>query len=87
MWGALFDIAEIYESQDKVLVITSANDGAHMKGSKHYTNEAVDLRTFYFSNWTARKVTRKIKKKLGKDFDVVFEGDHIHVEYDPKGRG
>lgn len=29
---------------DKPLIITSANDGKHKQGSKHYANRAVDLR-------------------------------------------
>lgn len=30
---------------NKPLIITSANDGKHKTGSKHYVNRAVDLRT------------------------------------------
>lgn len=29
-------------------------------------------------------IYQKIKAKLGPQFDVVKESDHIHVEYDPK---
>jgi len=27
---------------------------------------------------------KDIKKELGKNFDVIKESNHIHVEYDPK---
>ena len=28
--------------------------------------------------------TRKIGEELGNNFYVLFENDHIHIEYDPK---
>ena len=31
-----------------------------------------------------RHVTGDIETRLGPDYDVVLEHDHIHVEYDPK---
>jgi hypothetical protein len=40
---------------------------------------------------TAEEIVKKIRVKLGKDFDVVMHLDkagevhHIHVEYQPKG--
>ena len=33
------------ETQDGTIWVTSANDSTHKKGSKHYTNEAFDIRT------------------------------------------
>lgn len=34
----------------------------------------------------AKEVVKKAKDKLGPQFDVVLEGNHIHIEYDPKNR-
>lgn len=70
------------------MVVTSANDGRHMDGSKHYTGEAFDLRTRGTGRSTQiASETRRILRPLG--FDVVFEdeggeNEHLHVEYDPK---
>lgn len=63
-------------------VITSVNDGQHMTGSKHYSGHAFDVRIWWLSD--PLKCTGAIATKLGPDFDVVLEKDHIHIEYDPK---
>lgn len=71
------------------IVITSANDGKHMKGSKHYTNDAVDVR-----RWAFDKLNKAEKSKFhfgmfrifDDPFDYVLEKDHWHIEYDPKPR-
>lgn len=65
-----------------VLVITSANDGAHMSESKHYSGEAIDLRSRTLRDVFA--VAADLRSELGPDFDVCIEKDHIHIEYDPK---
>ena len=72
------------EITGKEVTITSARDGEHMSGSKHYDGKALDLRTRDISRDTAAKVTVKLQNNLGRDYDVVHEKDHIHVEYDPK---
>ena len=76
---------------DGTLWITSANDSTHRPGSKHYSDEAFDVRTrnilAYFPQnvlGEARAWVGRMEKLLGADYDVIFEGDHIHVEYDPK---
>ena len=75
---------------DRDIVVTSVNDGRHMKGSRHYSGNAFDLRT-----WTTNTsgiqmdVDEKhtlavaIINKIGIDYDVVVEKDHLHIEYDP----
>ena len=70
-------------------VVTSANDGEHMEGSKHYTGAAFDFRTKH-SAGLGKGIAGACKMKLGPlGFDVVFEhegqpNEHLHVEYDPK---
>ena len=61
-------------------VITSGRDGKHMEGSKHYEGKAFDLRTFHVID----RVAELLRMYLGKEFDVIVEKDHIHVEFDPK---
>lgn len=82
--------------EDSILWVTSANDLTHKKSSKHYSNEAFDLRVKNVSSsdkkgdatqdpailaWAA-----KLRDGLGKNYDVVVEKDHLHVEYDPKDK-
>ena len=71
------------EGENYVMTITSGNDSTHKQGSKHYSNEAIDIRSRDMVN--PIDVKNEIKKTLGADFDVIYEGNHIHVEYDPKG--
>lgn len=72
--------------------MTSLRDGVHMNHSLHYVGMAVDIRTRDFvadlrsAEEIKQKVFEAIKARLKPlGFDVVFEADHIHVEYDPKG--
>lgn len=76
-------IERIYRSLGQNCVITSCRDGRHMAGSKHYTGEAIDLRTHYFNALEKADVLQCLQHALGPDFDVVLESDHLHVEYDP----
>ena len=74
-------IAEgIWESLGSELVITSLTDGRHGVGSYHHTGDAVDLR---LPRSRAPEAANKLSHKLGEGYDVVLEGNHIHVEYDP----
>jgi hypothetical protein len=66
------------------LVVTAITDGKHMRGSKHYIGQAVDLRISYFSAINTIKVAEEMKTRLGDDYDVVIEPDHIHLEFNPK---
>ncbi len=80
--GALPSIVWIYRVYGQECVITSARDGRHMPGSKHYTGEALDFRTHYFKEAEKHNVRSHLQEALGSDFDVVLEEDHIHVEFD-----
>lgn len=62
-------------------VITSTYEGTHGTGSLHYANNAIDCRGPKVRGGDCENQLRVI---LGKDYDVVSERDHIHVEYDPK---
>jgi hypothetical protein len=72
------------------VVITSGNDGKHMKGSKHYTYAALDFRTKNFPDLESKRAfVRALQAELGPDYDVLLEGlgtanEHIHAEWDPK---
>jgi len=70
------------EGKNYIMTITSGNDGIHMPKSLHYKNRAIDIRTkdMYLPN----TVKIKLQLKLGKDYDVILEKNHIHIEYQPK---
>lgn len=76
----------LYMEYGQELVITSLNDGEHAPTSLHYAGCAADLRSRYFSEKSARQLADELNKKLGIDFDVIFEANHIHVEYQPRRR-
>lgn len=71
-------------------VITSGNDGRHRDGSFHYQELAIDLRANNISDSLAQSIADDLARRLGADFDVIFErfpnnpaNDHIHIEFDP----
>ncbi|HZK07853.1 MAG TPA: hypothetical protein VFC92_06595 [Bacteroidales bacterium] len=76
----------VYDTHGQELVITSVVDGGHDFTSLHYSGGAFDARTFYFTVKVLHSVHREIKKRLGVDFDVVLESNHMHIEYQPKRR-
>jgi len=68
------------------VVITSGIDGVHREGSKHYSLNAIDVRTNNFPTAKSKLIFQdSVKVRLGPDYDVVLEPDHLHIEYDPKG--
>lgn len=75
-------ICKLYNGINYVMTITSGNDGIHKKDSKHYENNAIDIRTRDMGN--RYKTFKEIQRDLGKNYDVILENDHIHIEYDPK---
>lgn len=78
---------EVYREYDTDMVITSANDSVHSRTSLHFSGNAVDLRIWNLPDGTANEVRDKLQEKLTKDFDVILESDHIHLEYQPKYNG
>lgn len=66
------------------MVITCASDGVHMAGSKHYTGEAIDIRTSNLDALQKVRLRNALAVVLGKWFDVVIEPDHLHIEFDPR---
>ncbi len=66
--------------------ITSANDSRHLDNSFHYKNQAFDIRIYNIIgdvHYEAKRWAERLQQALGSDYDVVYEPDHIHVEYDP----
>jgi|TARA_R110000787_G_scaffold141904_6_gene255464 hypothetical protein len=68
------------------IVITSVNDSGHSTHSRHYTDEAIDIRTRNFPKSVDRqRFQTALRRALGKPFTVLFEGggtpnQHIHIQ-------
>ena len=72
-------------------VVTSANDGRHREDSKHYTDDAIDLRGNNLSDANMKQIANELQRRIGSDYDVIAEyfpgspsNEHIHIEYDPR---
>lgn len=80
-------VDQVFKEAGTELVITACTERTtkHMKGSAHYNGCAFDARTrdltVKLQNWVADES----RIRLGGEFDVVLESDHLHVEYQPKG--
>ena len=74
----------VYKDHGQELTITSLLDGKHSSTSLHYSGNAGDLRTRDVPKELHQPIRDDIKSKLGIDFDVILESDHIHMEYQPR---
>lgn len=86
MVGTVLLVAE--RTKMKEVVITSANDGKHSQRprSRHYTNEAIDVRSRSFRTDEARQqFLRALRKELGSRFWLDYEhpgrpNAHFHIQ-------
>ncbi len=86
VWAA-FVADQVYTELGYDCIVTSVVDGKHGRGSLHYVGFALDLRTRHFLEKDKDMdeiAARMIRDRLGKQYDVVAELDHIHVEFQPK---
>ena len=74
-------VAKIYKEYGEDLYITSHREGRHGIISLHPDGWAFDFR---YPSEEIKNLKNLIRESLGINFDVVFEGLHIHIEYDPK---
>lgn len=81
---AIYVANEVFFELGKNCTVTSVTDSKHGYGSLHYVGLAFDLRTKHISKGEVVKVARELKRRLTKEYDVVVEETHIHVEYQPK---
>jgi hypothetical protein len=74
------------DGQPEDLVITSLNDSTHAKMSKHYVNQAADVRSKSFRDEKAKAAfVSQLKATLGPGFTVLYEmpggdSEHFHVQ-------
>jgi hypothetical protein len=83
---ALIVASEEFASRGYDAIITSAIEGRHMFGSKHYAGSAVDFRLTHVPPTQWEDLRRNIALRLGPDYDVLLEynPNHLHIEWDPK---
>ena len=96
LWDAIRTVARVAPPLHHLtMVVTSVSDQGHGEESLHYVGRAFDVRTKGTRKGAINAVLEdqqretelwagRIRSLLGKDWDVVVEVDHIHVEYDPK---
>ena len=86
----LISFANVVSQTFPGVVLTSGNDNRHMKGSKHYSNKAIDIganssnEKSYLQLKKYLKSNPSIKKQFGIE-DIIDEGNHIHIELMKKG--
>jgi len=78
---SLSRVEAVYDLYQENFVITSTFEGNHGAGSLHYSNDAYDVG---LPSKNTKEIFNAVKEDLGASYDVVWEGDHIHIEYDPK---
>lgn len=82
IWRAVSIAAEVWrDDAAQCLTVTSAVRPPSGRRSLHWYGLAVDLRIWGLSHPDITRDT--LAQRLGPDFDVVLETDHIHVEFDP----
>jgi len=77
-------------------LITHISDGKHGEASLHYIGDAIDVIHVPYKTLPmelANEIRDELSRRLNGfprsaglkgDYDVVFEGDHFHIEYQPK---
>jgi len=80
------EIQSVFDFFGAHTVITSGNEQSahHMSGSLHYEGKALDLRDRTIHPAHRKLAAEMLRFKLGPDYDIVLESDHIHLEFDPK---
>lgn len=71
---------EICEALGVPAVVTSAREGRHRPGSRHYLGRAIDLRTRDMTREQAETAAARLQELLGPLYRVILEQDHLHVQ-------
>ena len=86
----------VYRAFSLPIIITSGLDGPHRANSLHYKFRAIDVRIHFDvqemnDRWKMHGhdiigLIRDKAMKLHYPIDVVEETDHLHIEWDDKGK-
>ena len=74
----------VYTTFGYEMTITSVNDSQHSIKSLHWSGNAADLRIRNLTQEDTSAIYHDGVKALGEHFDLVWEKDHFHLEYQPK---
>lgn len=72
-------------------ILTGLQEEGHSEGSLHYgilgdtRCRAFDVRTSQLNSTEKAEIDAELKIRLaaGKEFDIVWERNHLHIEYQP----
>jgi hypothetical protein len=82
MRPVMIAVGEVWRSLGETACVTSALDGSHSDGSLHYYGFALDFRTRYFNDQQITRARNTLVNRLPQPYDVVTEGNHMHIEFD-----
>ena len=74
----------VFQKHGIEMVVTSVMEGSHSRASLHYPGCAFDLRNRNVPQELRNEITLELQEALQDDFDVIAEGNHWHVEFQPK---
>lgn len=81
--GVMLDIASDWSALARVDVdVNSIDDGAHHAGTLHGRSLAVDFDTALDRAADLEDLYQHLRVQLPAGYDVIHEGDHVHVEWD-----
>lgn len=81
-------VRELFVSGE--LLVTSANDSKHMKGSRHYSGDALDVRSKTMRSLVLKQeFLARVLSRLGESYQGILEcqggpNEHFHFEHDPQ---
>lgn len=76
-------VRDTYDEFGFDCVITSADDSKHGFNTLHGQGKAMDFRTKHLPDANTKvAIKNRVAERLGIDFDVVLEEDHLHCEFD-----
>ena len=81
---ALIIIRDAFFNHGESCIITSGMEGKHGRASLHFVGAALDFRTGGMKRELVSEIAVEIRDGLGRDYDVVVESTHLHVEWQPK---
>jgi hypothetical protein len=85
MLKLLRTLSDLSHRDARDYVITSGNDSTHSPNSRHYVNEAIDVRTNTFTRDFKRDLRQRFSDALGAQFSVIIEdegkpNEHMHAQ-------
>ncbi len=82
---AFIKIEPLFVSRGIEMVITSGHPGVKHSADRsgHYRGDGGDLRTRDLPVAERPGLVKSIRRKLGPDYVVILESDHIHIHWSP----